>query len=109
MRRLRVSLRPEAMDDLREIEALIAELSGSDPLAARYVRRLRTSLKRIGDAPWAGTPREDLWPGMRTSSFERRALIAYLIEGDRVRVARVFWGGQDVEGYYRRRWAADGD
>jgi toxin ParE1/3/4 len=68
----------------------------------RYVGRIRESCKRIGDAPWAGKPRDDLWPGLRTSSFERRATIAYVIEQDRVRIARTFWGGRDVEGYYRR-------
>ena len=44
-----------------------------------------------------GTQREDVLPGLRTIGFERRATIAFLVEGDLVLIEGVFHGGQDFE------------
>lgn len=90
-------LRPAAERDLRQIYDYIAEASGSDT-AIRYIRRLRTSLDRLLTLPEVGRRRDDLRPGLRLHSFERRIITAYLIlpSGD-VEVGRFFYGGRDVE------------
>jgi toxin ParE1/3/4 len=100
MKTLRVDYQPSAADDLEEIVRYIAA-QGSPLTAVRYGRRLKERCDAIGLAANAGTPRDDLAPGLRTVGFERRAVIAYLIQADRVLITNVFHGGQDVEGFYR--------
>lgn len=94
MRRLRVELQPEALRDLADIFRVVLHVSQSVPTARGFV-------KRIGDAPHGGRPRDDLEPGLRTVPFESSAVIAYRVEAGRVRVANVFDGGQDFEALYR--------
>jgi plasmid stabilization system protein ParE len=67
-----------------------------DPVTAeRFTARLLSACERIGDAPLAGRPRDDLFPGLRTMAFEKRAVIAYLVEADTVVITNVFYGGRD--------------
>jgi toxin ParE1/3/4 len=101
MRRLTVVLREEAQDDLAAIYRYIAEASGFPDLAWRFVQRIQLRCDRIGDAPHGGRLREDLGPGLRTVPFEQVAVIAYLVEADRVRVTNIFYGGRDYEALYR--------
>lgn len=49
-----------------------------------------------------GIARDDLEPGVRLLSFESRVVILYRIEGDRVRIARLFYGGRDYEALFKR-------
>lgn len=55
----------------------------------------------IATFPLAGRARDDVRPGMRTTTFKRRTVIAYLVEeasGQTViTVLGVFHGGQDWE------------
>ncbi|KQO54292.1 MULTISPECIES: type II toxin-antitoxin system RelE/ParE family toxin [unclassified Methylobacterium] len=102
MRRLPVSFRPDALDDLGDIFRFVREASGSVSVAASFVRRIKFRCDRIGDAPPAGRPRDDLVSGLRTVPFERSAVIAYLVEDDRVRITNIFYGGKDYEALYRR-------
>ncbi len=44
--------------------------------------------------PEIGVERPDLSPGLRILPY-RRAVIAYRVLGDRVRIVRVLYGGQD--------------
>lgn len=101
MRRLAVFFRPEALDDLGDIFRFVRRSSGNTSVAASFVRRIKARCDRIGDAPRAGRPRDDLAPGLRTVPFERSAVIAYLVEDDRVRIVNVFYGGKDYEALYR--------
>ena len=41
-------------------------------------------------------------PDCECSGFERRAVIAYQVEGDEVVIVRIFYGGQDFERVLRR-------
>lgn len=41
--------------------------------------------------------------------FEHSAVIAYRVEGDRVRVVNVFYGGRDFEALYRGQAPASDD
>jgi toxin ParE1/3/4 len=94
-----VVLAPEARDDLRKLSFYIAERSGSDRALA-YLSRIEASCLGLGDFAGRGTPRDDLWPGLRTTAFGRRIVIAFLISADRVTILRVFYGGRDLEGAF---------
>jgi toxin ParE1/3/4 len=48
-----------------------------------------------------GIARDDLQPGLRTVPFEHSAVIAYVVEDDRVAITNVFYGGRDYEALYR--------
>jgi len=64
--------------------------------AAGYVRRIVARCDRLADFPSRGTRRDDLAPGIRTISFERRLLIVYRSVNDEVTVLRVLHGARDV-------------
>lgn len=96
IRRLEVRYRDQARSDLDAIFWRIA-LSGSPQTAHRYVQRLETRCQRIGDAPRSGKARDDLMPGLRTTSFERSALICYMIIDNKVWITNVFTRGRDVD------------
>jgi len=94
-----VSFRPLAVLDLEQIEDFIARDS---PLRAMdFVRRIQRQCALLAELPERGKPRDDLGLGIRTLSFERRVVIAYRIEADRVRIVRIFYGGQDYESDWR--------
>ncbi|WP_026597163.1 type II toxin-antitoxin system RelE/ParE family toxin [Methylobacterium sp. 77] len=101
MRRRPVTYRPEALDDLRDIFRLVRQWSENTAVAASFVRRIKARCDRIGDAPHAGRPRDDLAAGLRTVPFEHSAVIAYQVEDDRVRITNIFYGGKDYEALYR--------
>lgn len=97
MRRLRVVFRAEAEFDLLQIYRWVYEASRDPSVADRFLDRLVSRCERVGDAPHGGRPRDDLEPGLRTVSFERSAVIAYHVYGDRVEIVNVFYGGRDFE------------
>ena len=100
MSRAEIIYRPGAIADLQRIFDVIAESSGSDLVAQRFIDRIMQRCSKIGDAPRGGRPRDDLKPGLRTIPFERTALIAYRIS-DLVEIINVFYGGRDYETLYR--------
>lgn len=89
-----VTFRPEAEADLLEIYTYIADNAGLR-IAGNYIARIETACLGLATFPWRGAPREDLAPGVRILVFERRATVAYRVEGDRVRIARIFHAGRD--------------
>ncbi len=101
MRRVKVGYRPEAIADLQEVYRRVAVRSQSHTVARGFVGRIMARCRRIGDAPNGGRPRDDLEPGLRTVPFERSAVIAYINEGNRVRITNVFYGGRNYEALYR--------
>lgn len=101
MLRLPVTYRPEAFDDLADIFRFVRRISENPKIANAFVGRIKARCDRIGDAPHAGRPRDDLASGLRTVPFERSAVIAYRVETDRVSITNVFYGGEDYEALYR--------
>ena len=101
VRRLPVTFRPAARDDLSAIFRMVLQASRSTVVARGFVQRIKDRCDGIGDAPLGGRPRDDLEPGLRTVPFERSAVIAYRIESERVRIIAVFYGGRDYEALYR--------
>lgn len=86
----------EAADaDLDAIYRWIADRADPDT-ALRFVRRIRAACEQLADFPNRGTPHDDLVAGLRSIPFERRATIAYLVQGNEVRVARILYAGRDL-------------
>ena len=69
--------------------------------AGDYIARIETACMALATFPERGTKRDDLEPGIRTIGFERRATIAFRVEGDTVRIVRIFYAGRDYETYFR--------
>lgn len=82
-----------AESDLDSIYDYIARDSPAN--AINWVRRLRKQCADLADMPERGRRRDDMSPGIHTISFERRALIAYRIQGRKVRILRVLYAGQN--------------
>src|SRR4051812_445074 len=101
MKRLAVEFRPEALADLVEIFNFVFELSRRLEVSRRFTLRIRNRCERIGDLPSGGRARSDLRAGLRTVAFERSAVIAYSVSGDRVQIINIFYGGRDFEALYR--------
>lgn len=101
MKRLPVAYRPAALYDLEEIYRGIARASASHDVATGFVTRILARCLKIGDAPHAGRPRDDLYKGLRTVPFDKVAVIAYLVEPKCVRIVGVYYGGRDYEALYR--------
>ena len=91
-----VELRPSALDDLRAIYDWVADHS-DEAAAAAYRDRILQACMRLIDFPNRGSRRDHLLPGLRAVSFQRRAMILYLIEGPKVVMVRVLHHGRDQE------------
>jgi toxin ParE1/3/4 len=92
----KVVFSPAASDDLEEVLIYLASEMG--PKAAReYVARIQTYCLGFSTFPHRGMLRDDLWPNLRLVGYRRRATIAFQVEGDVVRIVRIFHRGRDIE------------
>jgi toxin ParE1/3/4 len=96
MKHYEVRFRPEAEVDLAYLYDYIVE-NGGRAVAERYLERIEAACLSLSTFPERGTRRDDLWPGIRTMGFERRATIAFLVTEDQAIIVRVFYGGRDFE------------
>lgn len=94
-----VRVGPKAHEDLRNIYDWIADQAGNHT-ADDYLVRIARLLGSLAEMPNRGTPRDDLAPGLRTASFERRATVAYMVSGDTVTIQRVLHAGRDLQGAF---------
>jgi toxin ParE1/3/4 len=86
---------PEALADLFELYDYIAADAG--PVRAHgYTDRIVTTCRNLVTFPERGTRRDDLRPGLRTTTFRRRVTIAYHITGTQVVIDRIFYGGRNL-------------
>jgi len=82
-----------------QLEALyyyIAEDSSGD-IARSYIKDIVAYCNNLCIFPLRGTIRDDLRPGVRITSYRKRVVIAFEIQGDDIIVVGVFYGGQDYE------------
>jgi toxin ParE1/3/4 len=106
-RTYRVVLRPQARRDLADIATYITK-EASTAIALRYIARLRQACRDLYQFPMRGTEHPDMFPGLRTIGFERRATIAFVVEGDAVRILNIFYGGRDFEAALRSEFGDSG-
>lgn len=102
MRRLKVVFLPSARADFDRTSAFLRRIGTPRSVARTYVARLRRHCTKLGDAPYIGTAREELGPGLRTAGFERRATIVFRVLPDRLQIVNVFYG----DGTWRASTAA---
>lgn len=101
IQRLAVVLSENAIADLETIGAYILENSGSENIANGFLDRIKARCESIGNAPRGGRSRDKILPGLRAVPFEHSAVIAYVIEGDIIRIINIFYGGRDYEALMR--------
>jgi toxin ParE1/3/4 len=93
----KVVFKPQANQDLDEIFSFILNHGGSADRALDYVERILSFCNGFVTFPHRGTKRDDIRAGLRLVGFERRATIAFSIEGDMIIIARIFYAGRDIE------------
>jgi plasmid stabilization system protein ParE len=87
---------PEAEAQLVELYDYIAAEASPD-IAARFTDGIVAYCESLSTFPNRGNRREDIRPGLRVTSYRRRVAIAFYVDGDRVNIIGVFYGGQDYE------------
>ena len=91
---LEVRFAPEALTDLFTLYDTIAKDSG-EVRARGFTDRIVATCRGLTTYPERGTPRGDLRPGLRTTTYRRRVTIAYHITSTAIIVDRVFYGGRN--------------
>ncbi|MCC7272930.1 MAG: type II toxin-antitoxin system RelE/ParE family toxin [Alphaproteobacteria bacterium] len=91
-----VYFRPHAEADLIAIQRYIAHVAGHG-IADRYAGRIARACLGLARFPDRGRMRDDIYPGLRTTSFEKRTTIAYIVTDDRVVIVGIYYGGRDYE------------
>jgi toxin ParE1/3/4 len=90
-----VAFAPEALADLIELYDYIAGHGGT-ARALAYVERIEATCRGLAMFPARGTSRDDIRPGLRTTSFARRVTIAYHVTGQTVTIDRILYAGRDL-------------
>ena len=94
---MRLRIRPEARQDLREIGDYIAR---DDRAAARrFVRLLRDKCALLADNPCIGRKRPELRPGLRSFPVQSYVIFYRVLEGT-VEIVNVIHGARDVEALF---------
>jgi len=87
---------PEAQDQLSALFRYVSGASSPD-IASHYTEAIISYCEGIVMFPYGGTGRDDVRPGLRTTSYKKRTVIAYAVVGDVVSIIGIFYGGQDYE------------
>jgi toxin ParE1/3/4 len=91
-----VTFRPEAETDLLSLYHYIAGSSG--PITAGgYVDRIEAACLSLATFPNRGAKRDDIVPGLRTLTLERRLTIAYRVHKSEVEIVTIAFAGRDFE------------
>jgi toxin ParE1/3/4 len=96
VKRYEVVFTPEAEEQLAELYRYIEENATAD-VALRYTTAVVEYCEGLATFPLRGTPRDDIRPGLRTTSYRRRTEIAYTAEDEKISIIGVFHGGRDYE------------
>ena len=93
-----VQLSALAIEDLVALHHWVNAEAGR-ATADAYLDRVEERITSLADFPGRGTPRDDLVTGLRTLTFERRLLIAYMVDPgvSTVHVLRIINAARDLE------------
>jgi toxin ParE1/3/4 len=92
---------PEALADLFKLYDDIVDDSGIGR-AKSYTDRIIAHCLGLLTFPERGTRRDDLRPGLRTTTYRRRVTIAYHITRTAVAIDRILYGGRNLDSIFRR-------
>ena len=91
-----VEFAPEALEQLAALYRYIAT-AASPEVAKRYTAAIVTYCEELRTFPHRGNQRDDIRPGLRTTNYRKRAVIAFAVDAKQVSIVGVFYGGQDFE------------
>ncbi len=97
MKKLDLRFLATANADLKSIYDWIADASGQPAVAEAFVMRIFDRCEQLIDFPEIGVARDDLSPGIRLLSFERRAMIFYRVVETEVQITNVLYRGRDYD------------
>lgn len=96
----RINYTPEATKQLHDLDDWIAHVA-APRVAQEFVTAVMDHIDGILLFPTSGRGRDDVRPGIRTTTYNKRTLVAYEIDESGaaliVNVLGVFHGGQDWE------------
>lgn len=92
----RIIFSPEAEEQLAALYRYIAA-AASPEIAARYTEAIVSYCESLRTIPHRGTMRDDVRPGLRTTNYKKRAVIAFDVAPGLVSIIGVFYGGQNYE------------
>ena len=89
---------PEAEEQLAKLYRYIAG-QGAPLNALLYTEAIVAYCEGLTTVPHRGTRRDDIRPGLRTTNYEGRAVIAFAVDDATmlVTIVGVYYGGQDYE------------
>jgi toxin ParE1/3/4 len=87
---------PEAEEQLLSLYRFISTRT-APIVAERYVSEIMTFCEGLSVFPLRGNQRDDIRPGLRITNYRKRVVIAFAVDGERVEIMGVFYGGQDFE------------
>lgn len=90
----RVVFAPEAEAQTVSLYRYIRQEASAE-IAEGFTASIIEHCEGLGTYPNRGTPRDDIRRGLRTIAFRRRVTIAYTVDGDRVSILGIYYGGQD--------------
>lgn len=96
----RINFTPEARQQLHHLDEWITDKASAD-IARRFISAIFEHIDGILLFPLAGRSRDDVRPGMRTTTYRKRTLVAYEVDDSSdelvVNILGVFHGGRDWE------------
>jgi toxin ParE1/3/4 len=92
----RVVFSPEALQQLNDLLDYIADRA-SPAIALAYTDGIVSYCESLSTFPHRGNQRDDVRPGLRTTHYKKRAVIAFAVTAEEVFILGVFYGGQDYE------------
>jgi toxin ParE1/3/4 len=93
---------------LRRAENRLAELAfhiaseAGLAIADGYLSRIHAACMALAEFPERGRSRNDIMPGLRTITMERRVTIAYRVRRSRVEIVTIGYAGRDFAGELRK-------
>jgi toxin ParE1/3/4 len=84
-----------AAEDLDSIYDWVEGRTGPN-VAWNYTDRLQHFCSRLGNFAERGRARPELGENLRSTVFERRAIVVYRVHEDKVRIVRVLHHGRDL-------------
>lgn len=90
-----VVFHPAAESELESLYDYIAERA-SPSVAWNFIAGIRDQCLGLSSFPQRGTERSEITPGLRIIGYRRVVSIAFAVEGRRVLILGVFYGGRDI-------------
>jgi toxin ParE1/3/4 len=87
---------PEAQEQIVALYHYVAA-AASPTIAAQYTAAIVSHCESLATFPLRGILREDVRPGLRITNYKKRVIIAFDVDGNRVSILGVFYGGQNYE------------